>query len=118
MFRHPRVHFFRKSDEARVESMLSRFPRKIMRIERDAVSADARSGIKRHEPKGFCGRCTNHFPRVDTERVAEARHLVGHADVDGTKSVLEKFRCLGYTRRTDRVNLTHNLAIESGGGFG
>src|SRR5262249_60670819 len=46
VLRHARVHFFRQSDEARIESVLSRFPRKIVWDEWNAVAADSGALIK------------------------------------------------------------------------
>src|SRR5258708_39020447 len=89
-----------------------------MRVERDAVATDARARIKRHEAEGFRGGRANHFPRVDAERIAEPRHLVRHADVDGAKSVFQKLGGFGDARWTDSVDLVHDLGIETGGRFG
>src|SRR5258706_14840805 len=49
VLRHARIYFFGQTDKARIETMLPRFPRKIMRIERNAMAADAGAGIKRHK---------------------------------------------------------------------
>src|ERR1044071_2887247 len=92
--------------------MLARFPRQIVWIEWDAMTADAWPGIKRHETERLRRRRANHFPRVDVERVTEPRHLICHADVDGAKRVFEKLRRFGHTRRANSVNVVDYLRIE------
>ena len=59
-----------------------------MRIKRDTVPTNAGAGIEGHEAEGLGGGGANHFPSVYAERVAEARHLVGHTDIHRAKSVL------------------------------
>src|SRR5262245_24337532 len=98
MFRHSRINFFGQADEPRIETMLARLPRKVVGIERDAMATNAWPRIKRHEAKWF-GCCrTDHFPRVDVQRVTESRHFIRHADVHRTESIFEKLCCFGDTR--------------------
>src|SRR5204863_5796750 len=47
--RHRRVHFAGELDEARPRAELRGAPGEIKRIERNAVTAEARAGIKGHE---------------------------------------------------------------------
>src|SRR5438093_12411557 len=98
--------------------MLPRLPREIVRVERDAMTADARYGIKRHEAERLGRGGANHFPGVDVQRITKPRHFVRHADVDGAKSVLEQFGSLCYARGTDGVHVIHDLRIEKCGSFG
>ena len=118
VLRHARIYFFRQADEARIETVLSSFPRKIMRVERNAVAADSRTGIKGHEPERLGCRRANHFPRIDAERVAQPRHLVRHADVHRAKSIFKQLGGFGDARRSHRVNIIDDLRIESGSGCG
>src|SRR5688572_32356489 len=83
-----------------------------MRIERDAVTADSRTGIESHESERFRGRGANHFPRVDVERVAKPGHLVGHADVHRAKSVFEQLCCLRDARRSNGMDVIDDVRIE------
>ena len=67
IFRHSRIDLFGERDELRIKSVLPRFPRKIMRVERDAVTADSRSRIKRHKAERFCRRRADNFPGVNAK---------------------------------------------------
>src|SRR6185369_895648 len=111
MLGHPRIDFLRETDEARIETVLPRLPREIVRIERNAVTANPWTGIKRHEAERLGRRRANHFPCVDVERVTESRHLVCHADVYRSKRVFEELRRFGDARRADRVYVIHDLRI-------
>src|SRR5215813_12800589 len=94
--------------------MLPRLPGKIMRIERNAVAANSGTRIKRHEAERLRSRGANHLPSVDVERIAKARHLIGHPDVYGTESILEQLGRFGHTGRSHGVNIFDNLRIKMG----
>src|SRR5262245_13253549 len=94
--------------------MLPRLPGKIMRIERNAVTANSGTGIKRHEAERFGSRGANHLPGVDVERIAKARHLIGHPDVYGAEGVLEQLGRFRHTGRSDGMNILNNLRIKMG----
>src|SRR2546423_619002 len=92
--------------------MLARLPRKIVRIERNAMAAYPRSRVERHESKRLgCGRA-NHFPGVDIQRVTKARHFIRHANVHRPKSVLEQLSRLGNASRAYGMNIVDDLRIE------
>src|SRR5688572_21848328 len=95
--------------------MLPRFPRKVVGIQWNAVSADSGTGIKRHEPKWLSCGCANDFPRVDVQRITEPGHFIRHADVNCAKSVLQKFCGFSDTRRTHCMYVLHDLRIQISG---
>src|SRR3712207_7074177 len=70
------------------------------RVERDAVAADAGAGVEGHEAERLGGRGADDLPGVYAEVVAEPRHLVRHADVDGAEGVLKD-------RKSTRLNSSH-----------
>ena len=92
--------------------MLSRLPRQIMRIERDAMSADSRTRIERHETERLRRRRANDFPGVDIQRVTKAGHLVCHADVYRAKSIFQQLRGLGHTRGSYGMNVVDDVRIK------
>src|SRR2546427_6970204 len=75
-----------------------------MWIERNAMAANAGARIERHEPERLRRRRANNFPSVYIQRITKPGHLVRHADVYGSKSVLQKFCRLPHARCTDPRN--------------
>ena len=80
------------------DAVFGGLPCQIKRIERDAVAAETRAGIKRHEAKRLGGCRANYLPGIDAQRVTEPGHFVRHADVDCAKRVLQKLGCFGHAR--------------------
>ena len=72
-----------------------RLPRQVERIDRDAVAAEARARVERHEAERLGRRGVDHFPDVDAEPVAHQRDLVHQADVHRAERVLEQLHHLG-----------------------
>jgi hypothetical protein len=69
-----------------------------MRIEGNAVPANAGPRIKRHEAKRLGRGRANDFPRVDVQCVTEARHFVGHADVHRAERIFQELGGLSHAR--------------------
>ena len=111
--RHAHVDLARELDEADVKVEFPRLPRKIERIERNAVAADARSGIESHDTERLGRGGIDHFPNVDAEPVAEHSHLVDQRDIDRPKRVLENFRHLRNLWGRHRQNVYDRLLVES-----
>src|SRR5438270_1869991 len=88
VIRHRRVHLAQKLDEARVKVELLRFPGEIKRIDRDAMSAKSRAGIKRMEPKRLCRSRLDDFPNIDAHAQTKLLQLVDHRYVHTTVDVL------------------------------
>ncbi len=74
MIGHCRIHFSGQLNESSREIIFSRFPRQIIRIDRNAMPAQAWPRIKRHETKGLGRRRVNDLPDVDAH-AAHAQHF-------------------------------------------
>src|SRR5438132_937227 len=63
-----------------------------MRVERDAVAADAGAGIKRHKAERLCRSGLYNFPGIDAERIAELGHFIRSANIYCSESALPAVR--------------------------
>ncbi len=78
--------------------IFTRFPGQIERVDRNAVSAKARTRIECHESVRLRFRGVNHFPDVDAHLVAKNRHLVRQRDIDVAECIFIDFLQLSYRR--------------------
>ncbi len=115
--RHRGVDLAGELDEARVEVPLLRFPRKIERVHRDAVPAEAGSGIERLESEGLGLRCLDHFPDVDAHAQREQLQFVDQRDIHAAIDVLEQLGHLRSGRARDRHDRIEDGAIKRGRDF-
>ena len=97
--RHLRVDLPRQLDEARKGSVLGRLPGEIEGIERDAVAAQPRSRVERHEAERLGLRRLDHLPDIDTHPAERHLQLVDESDVDRAEDVLEELARLRHARR-------------------
>ena len=97
--RHLAVDLARQVDEARLVVQRAHLPREVVRIERNAVAADAGARRELHEAERLRRGRVDHFPHVDAQLVAHDRHLVDQADVHRAEGVLEQLDQLGRLRR-------------------
>ena len=65
VMRHRAVDVAGQLDEARLEADFLHLPREIERIDRNAVPAEARARIERHEPERLGRRGVHDFPHAD-----------------------------------------------------
>jgi hypothetical protein len=105
-------------DETALEPALSRLPAQIERIDGNAVTAQARSGVERHEPERLRPRGVDDFPHVDVHLLAHQRQLVHQPDVDSPKRVFEQLHHLGDAGRRDRDDGGDDLLVERSGDVG
>ena len=101
------VDLARQIDEARLVVQRPHLPREVVRVERNAVSADARARRELHEAERLRRGRVDDLPHVDAELVADDRHLVDEPDVDRAERVLEQLHQLGRfgrRHRDDRVD--------------
>src|SRR5262245_59810223 len=89
-----------------------------MRIKWNAMAANSRTRIERHEAERLGGSCANHFPRIDIQRITKPRHFVGHPDVYRAKSVFEQLGGFRDARRAHRIDVADYLRIEISGCHG
>src|ERR1035437_4559946 len=112
IFRHRAVDFAGQLDEAGVYAELAGFPCQIERIDRDAMAAEAGSGVERSEPEGFGGGGADHFPDIYVHGIGHDLQLVDQADVHRAEDVFEQFGEFGHTGRADRHDLIEGRAVE------
>ena len=105
-------------DESGDKAVLLRSIGHVIGIKRDAVTADARAGIKGHESIGFGGRGVDHLPDVDIHSLEDEGHLVDEGNVYVPKDVLDHLHGLGRTSIANRDGPLHDTPIERGGNFG
>ena len=80
-----------------MKAIFTRFPRKIIGVERNAVSTETRTGIERRKAIGFCFSSVYYLPHVNTHTIAEHRHFVYKADIDVAVRVFENLLHLGHS---------------------
>jgi hypothetical protein len=93
--RHGRIDFTREFDKARFLSELLRLPCEIKRVNRDAMPAQSRPRIKRHEAERFRLRGGDDLPDVNVHRAINRLEFVDERDVDAAENVFEQLRRLG-----------------------
>ena len=71
----------------------------VVRIDRDAVAADAGARREAHEAERLGGRGVDDLPDVEAHPLAQQRELVDERDVDVAEDVLEELRELRGVRR-------------------
>ncbi len=86
-------------DETRVHIVGAGLPGEVVRVNRDAVTAQARPWRKLHEPVGLGGSSLNHLPDIEAHPVAQQGQFVDQRDVHCPKDVLEEFGHFGCIRR-------------------
>ena len=93
--RHRQVDVAGQLDEAVHEVELAGAPGEVVRIDRDAVAADARPRPERHEPERLGRRRVDDLPDVEAHPLAQQGELVDERDVHVAEHVLEELGELG-----------------------
>ena len=86
-----------------------------MRIDGNAVTAQARARVEGHEAEGFGGGRVDDLPHVQAQSVAHERDLVHQRDVHAAEGVLEKLDHLGALGRRDLDDGVNGLPVEGRG---
>ncbi len=115
MARHREVDVAGELDEAVDEVELARPPREVVRIDRDAVAADAGSRREAHEAERLRRRGVDHLPDVEAHPLAQQRELVDERDVDVAEDVLEELRQLRGVGRGELEDVVVDRAEERSG---
>ena len=102
--RHREVDVAGDLDEPVDEVELAGAPGEVVRVDRDAVAADARAGPERHEPERLGRRGVDDLPDVEAHPLAQQRELVDERDVDVAEDVLEQLGELGGVGRGQLVD--------------
>ena len=92
--------------------MLTRFPGKIIRIDRNAVATQARTRIERHETERLGGGGIDHFPDIDIHAGRKEFQFVDQRDVDATKNIFKKLGHFRGASRTDRNHFGDHLRVK------
>src|SRR3984957_11536681 len=109
---HRRVHFAGQLNKTRGEVELARLPRKIIRIDRNAVPPEARTGVERHEPKWLCGGGIDPLPNIYSHAQTEHLQFVDQRNVDATEDVLEQLGHFRGSRGANGHDAGYNLRVD------
>src|SRR5262245_31665802 len=100
-------------DESRRKIELFRFPRKIERIDRNAVPAKTGSRIKRSVTERLCGGGVDHLPNVDSHAVGQKFQLVNERDIYAAVYVFEQLHQLCGASRRNGYDSVNHFTIQS-----
>src|SRR5579864_959464 len=110
--RHVQVDFARQFNEASVEVVLLSFPGKIERVDRNAVTAESRSGIKRMETERLRRRRRDYLPDIDAHPHAQHLEFVYQGNIHAAVDVLEQLGHLGRSGRRYRHRAVEDSAVK------
>ncbi len=91
VFGHPAVDLAGEFDEAGVDAVFAGLPGEVEGVDRDAVAAEAGSGVERGEAEGLGGGGADDLPDIDVHRVGDDLEFVDEADVDSAVDVFQQF---------------------------
>ena len=114
MARHREVDVAGELDEAVDEVELARSPGQVVRVDRDAVPADARAGREAHEPERLGRGGVDDLPDVEAHPLAQQGELVDERDVDVAEDVLEQLGQLGRVGRGHLDDVLVDVAQQRG----
>ena len=103
MVGHRAVDVAGELDEPVAEVELARAPGEVVRVDRDAVPADARARPEGHEAERLGRRGVDDLPDVEAHPLAQQRELVDERDVHVAEDVLEQLGHLGRVGRGELV---------------
>ena len=89
--RHVGVDLAGKLNKACGHAKLAGLPSEIERVDRDAVAAETRTGIKRLVAEWFGTGAADDFPDVDAHSVEKLFELVYHGDIDAAVDIFDDF---------------------------
>src|SRR5262249_42396550 len=92
---HRAIDVVGQRDEARLVAIEAHLPGQVERIDGDAVPADARPGVERHEAEGLGGSSVGDLPGADVQAPTHEGELVGQGDVHVPEDVLVELGELG-----------------------
>ena len=112
---HSTIDLTCKLDESCVEIELACFPGQVVGIKGNAVTANARARIKRHEAEGFGFRGIDYLPDVDPHRCVDPLELVDEGDVDEAEDIFGEFHRFGCVAAADGNDLADGSGVEFDG---
>src|SRR5690242_2479087 len=84
---HLAVDVSRQLNQPRLASFHARFPGQIIGIHGNAMTAESRTRVERHETERFGFGRFDDFPNINTKAVASERYFIGERDVHTAKSI-------------------------------
>src|SRR5579864_1799073 len=112
--RHCRVDLAGELDETRRYVVFARLPGEIEGIDGNAVPAEARTRIERHEAEGLGGGRLDYLPDIDAHGVVDHLEFVHERDVDGAENVLGELHRLGRLGRRHGDGPGDELIVKRG----
>src|SRR5262249_24720795 len=102
---HEGIDLAGKFDKARDDAIFPSLPRKIKRVDRDAMSAQPRAWVERHVTEGVSLGAIDDLPYVDANRLEDDLQFVNQSNIDGSEDVLSELHRLGGAHGADRDGL-------------
>jgi len=115
--RHLRVHLGGEFDEAGPVLERPHLPGQVLRVDREAVAAQAGTGREAHEAVWLRRRGLDDLADVDPQTVRDDRHLVHETDVHRSEGVLQQLREFRDLGRRNAHDLVDDPFVEAGGEF-
>ena len=113
---HGSIDFAGQLDETSGEIVFAGFPGKIIRIDGNAVAAQTRTGIKRHEAERLGGGGVDDFPDVDVHARSQKFEFVDEGDVDAAKNIFEQLGHFRGARGADGNDFGDHLGVDGESG--
>ena len=111
MIWHRDVDFASQFDETRAEIPFLGLPRQVKGIDRDAVSAQAGSGIEGLETERLGGCCVYHFPDIQAHAQAQQLQFIYQGDIHASVNILQQLGHLRCCRRGDAHGAAEDRTI-------
>ena len=83
-----------------------------MRVNGNAVSAQAGARGEFHKAKGLCGSSLDHFPHIHTQFLTHDGHFIGQADIDGPECIFQEFNHFRRFRIRYSYHFTDNSPVQ------
>src|SRR5215510_4888135 len=110
---HPTVNFGCQTDKSSLKIQCLELPSEVMRIDRDTVTSQSRTGIEWNKTKGFSRCSIDDFVDIHTQHITHQRQFIDHPNVNTAKGVLKKFDHLGTFGARDGNDSLNELRIEN-----
>src|SRR5258706_6384619 len=99
-------------DKWKMEAQCLHLPQEIVWIYRNAVPADSRTWVERHESEGLCGCSIDDLPDIHAELIRDARELGSGSDVDSAKRIFKQLDQFGTRRRIHYDDFFANVTVK------
>ena len=117
VFRHGSVDLPGELDETCVHAEFAGFPREIVRVDGDAVAAEAGARVEGGEAEGFGGGGADDLPEIDPHLVGGDLELVDESDVHRAVNVFQEFGQLCDLGGGDRDDFLEGCGVKRDAGL-